>query len=340
MDTQNLYRIPQSPCPVSVPMSVPEPTPTMSTTPATTTTTTVATPTQNATATGTTTSTATQNEPKRKKPAGRSTLFWVHSDPQSATEGSREETLKRIRSHVMSEHNRKKRENTKRHAKTWKHLAFQPVENNSPAGPKKAAAAPAPAPAAVATTPGPVAAPATTVELGAVVRKNPAKRRDQRVERGSVVEETIPWPIGGLDPFSVSHTQLSDRMCRHLQHCRFPSLSPLFIPLVSLSLSLCMNANGQSSGLLHDKHTPSNIARARNSNLTGHRWCRETRLCCTRRSAWRPRTQHCRRASSPCSIRARNPRVGWCWTPSTIAGRLFGWLTRACLTPSRLPVMS
>ncbi|PWY79901.1 hypothetical protein BO83DRAFT_375844 [Aspergillus eucalypticola CBS 122712] len=65
--------------------------------------------------------------------AGKSTLFWVHTDPQSVSEGTREETLKRIRSHVMSEHNRKKRlENTKRYkSKTWKHLAFQPVETTA-----------------------------------------------------------------------------------------------------------------------------------------------------------------------------------------------------------------
>ncbi|KAL2813574.1 hypothetical protein BJX63DRAFT_431915 [Aspergillus granulosus] len=65
---------------------------------------------------------------------GRSTLFWVHNDPQSVAEGTREETLKLIRSHVMSEHNRKKRlENNKRYkSKAWKHLAFQPVETAAP----------------------------------------------------------------------------------------------------------------------------------------------------------------------------------------------------------------
>lgn len=229
MDTQNLYRIPQSPCPLSVSVPVPEPTPAMSMPTATpvpvpgpaTTAAPPQPPVQNAPQHA-----ADKNEPKRKKPAGRSTLFWVHSDPQTATEGSREETLKRIRSHVMSEHNRKKRENTKRHAKTWKHLAFQPVDNAgpAPAGSRKASvSAPVSVPAS-ASAPAPVAAP-PVVAPGAVVRKNPPKRRDQRLDRGSIVgEETIPWPIGGLDPFSVSHTQLSDRMCRHLQHCK--SLSP------------------------------------------------------------------------------------------------------------------
>ncbi|KAL5338403.1 hypothetical protein BJX70DRAFT_203393 [Aspergillus crustosus] len=77
---------------------------------------------------------------------GRSTLFWVHNDPQSVAEGTREETLKLIRSHVMSEHNRKKRlENNKRYkSKAWKHLAFQPVETaaSSSAPPASASAPP------------------------------------------------------------------------------------------------------------------------------------------------------------------------------------------------------
>ncbi|KAF7115293.1 hypothetical protein CNMCM5793_001929 [Aspergillus hiratsukae] len=78
---------------------------------------------------------------------GRSTLFWVHTDPQSVSEGTREETLKRIRSHVMSEHNRKKRlENTKRYkSKTWKHLAFQPVETTGSNSSTTAVSATAPA---------------------------------------------------------------------------------------------------------------------------------------------------------------------------------------------------
>ncbi|EED16352.1 hypothetical protein TSTA_014430 [Talaromyces stipitatus ATCC 10500] len=64
-----------------------------------------------------------------KTGGSRSPLFWVNSDPQTVRKGSREETLKRIRSHVMSEHNRKKRlENTRRYnkSKTWKNLAYRP----------------------------------------------------------------------------------------------------------------------------------------------------------------------------------------------------------------------
>ncbi|KAE8550565.1 hypothetical protein EYB25_006793 [Talaromyces marneffei] len=67
--------------------------------------------------------------PQQKTGNSRSPLFWVNSDPQTVQKGSREETLKRIRSHVMSEHNRKKRlENTRRYnkSKTWKNLAYRP----------------------------------------------------------------------------------------------------------------------------------------------------------------------------------------------------------------------
>jgi hypothetical protein len=66
---------------------------------------------------------------QQKTGSSRSPLFWVNSDPQTVQKGSREETLKRIRSHVMSEHNRKKRlENTRRYNKnkTWKNLAYRP----------------------------------------------------------------------------------------------------------------------------------------------------------------------------------------------------------------------
>lgn len=68
------------------------------------------------------------SQPQQPK-SGKSPLFWVNSDPQTVQKGSREETLKRIRSHVMSEHNRKKRlENTRRYnkSKTWKNLAYRP----------------------------------------------------------------------------------------------------------------------------------------------------------------------------------------------------------------------
>ncbi|KAH8700894.1 hypothetical protein BGW36DRAFT_291974 [Talaromyces proteolyticus] len=74
------------------------------------------------------TTVSAQVRPPRKA-NGRSPLFWVNADVQSVKGGSREETLKRIRSHVMSEHNRKKRlENTRRYNKnkTWKNLAFRP----------------------------------------------------------------------------------------------------------------------------------------------------------------------------------------------------------------------
>ncbi|OQD87255.1 hypothetical protein PENANT_c006G05815 [Penicillium antarcticum] len=89
---------------------------------------------------------ATRNAPaKVRKPrkantnaSGKSTLFWVNSDPQTAAEGTKEETLKSIRSHVMSEHNRKKRmESTKQYNKDkWRQTPYQtPAGALASAGP-------------------------------------------------------------------------------------------------------------------------------------------------------------------------------------------------------------
>lgn len=196
---------------------------------------------------------------------GRSTLFWVHTDPQSVSEGTREETLKRIRSHVMSEHNRKKRlENTKRYkSKTWKHLAFQPVETTS-SNSSSATAASAPAPSSASSSP---AFEQNTTTSSPTI---PSTQHDQRAEqehdqgqpqikeeegqfelavtkRNDNVESygvgapsqtqsvdpeqsrsSPPWDglgQGGKDPFNTLHTPLSDRMYRHLQHCKPTRLS-------------------------------------------------------------------------------------------------------------------
>ncbi|EDP54067.1 hypothetical protein AFUB_021170 [Aspergillus fumigatus A1163] len=197
---------------------------------------------------------------------GRSTLFWVHTDPQSVSEGTREETLKRIRSHVMSEHNRKKRlENTKRYkSKTWKHLAFQPVETTS-SNSSSATAASAPAPSSASSSP---AFEQNTTTSSPTI---PSTQHDQRAEqehdqgqpqikeeegqfelavtkRNDNVESygvgapsqtqsvdpeqsrsSPPWDglgQGGKDPFNTLHTPLSDRMYRHLQHSQ---TSPLIL---------------------------------------------------------------------------------------------------------------
>ncbi|KNG82982.1 hypothetical protein ANOM_009112 [Aspergillus nomiae NRRL 13137] len=175
---------------------------------------------------------------KPRKPSnasgGRSTLFWVHSDPQSAAQGTREETLKRIRSHVMSEHNRKKRlENTKRYkSKTWKHLAFQPPET---AASSSAASTPlASAPGDSQEVPLKVSqseqqgaslenalagdAPGFVAALTENYHDVDASSHSQSL---AVVQDHSPLAYlgpGGNDPFNVFHTRLTDRMARHLQY--------------------------------------------------------------------------------------------------------------------------
>lgn len=163
---------------------------------------------------------------------GKSALFWVHMDPQSVSEGTREDTLKRIRSHVMSEHNRKKRlENTKRYkTKTWKHLAFQPVETTAAAG---------------QTGPSRISSFSTESPNSPSVKRedddpssdavgfpasSSAAASSEGNDAGAVVDTLAaanenPWAYlgaGANDPFSMTHTPLSDRMLRHLQHCKLP----------------------------------------------------------------------------------------------------------------------
>jgi hypothetical protein len=212
-------------------------------------------------ATATTTSTDRNAPTKIRKPrkaanasAGKSTLFWVHSDPDSAAGGTKEETLKRIRSHVMSEHNRKKRlENTKKYkGKSWKHLAFQPPET---------------IPGGMGPPRPPVSTPSSSSSssrLGSQVSESPPLK-NELVPTTSAVEyyppvpaETATWTeqtwsedswedsnydgVDGVvgfsttsqryspwsyvgsgvhDPFNTGHTQLTDRMMRHLQNCWF-----------------------------------------------------------------------------------------------------------------------
>lgn len=179
--------------------------------------------------------------------AGKSTLFWVHTDPQSAAGGNREETLKRIRSHVMSEHNRKKRlENTKRYkSKSYKHMAFQPPETTRGAhSPPR----PPPPPSASSSSPsssdsgcrshlvenmradqGSVSSTSATVDY---YNASPAETWDEsRDDNG--FDEVVGFPArtspaslwsyvgtGAGDPFNTGHTQLTDRMMRHLQNCK------------------------------------------------------------------------------------------------------------------------
>lgn len=216
-------------------------------------------PTQTPTTTTTTTTTADRNAPSKvRKPrkvanasAGKSTLFWVHTDPDSAASGTKEETLKRIRSHVMSEHNRKKRlENTKKYkGKSWKHLAFQPPETIP------GAAGPPRPPASTPST------SSSSSRWGSHVSESPPSKQeivptttaveyyppattatetwacqgwsedawddgsyDKVVGYPTKASRYSPWSYvgsGAHDPFNTGHTQLTDRMMRHLQNCLF-----------------------------------------------------------------------------------------------------------------------
>lgn len=192
-----------------------------------------------------------RNVSKVRKPrkaanaSGKSTLFWVNSDPQSAAGGTKEETLKRIRSHVMSEHNRKKRlENKKQYkGKSWKHLAFQPSETipggvGPPRPPVTAAEDRDSASTGVnasASTSNIIHATenryvsqelvpvSTTTDYYHTV---PTESWDESVYDEVVGYQTQPSPVwayvgsGAHDPFNTGHTQLTDRMMRHLQNCQ------------------------------------------------------------------------------------------------------------------------
>ncbi|KAJ5172006.1 hypothetical protein N7492_004599 [Penicillium capsulatum] len=180
---------------------------------------------------------------KNANASGKSTLFWVNSDPQTASGGTKEETLKRIRSHVMSEHNRKKRlENKKQYkGKTWKQPAFQPSETiPGGVGPPRppstdenevgAAASATTQPVEdVYTKQDPVKQGVATQELVPVSATAdysnavPADAWHETGYDGVVGYQTQPTSIwsylgwGAHDPFNTGHTQLTDRMMRHLQ---------------------------------------------------------------------------------------------------------------------------
>ncbi|KAL4990283.1 hypothetical protein BDW68DRAFT_44832 [Aspergillus falconensis] len=193
---------------------------------------------------------------------GRSTLFWVHNDPQSVAEGTREETLKLIRSHVMSEHNRKKRlETNKRYkSKAWKHLAFQPVEtaaSSSTAASTTATAPPtessrqpsrrtsrnSPRPAQSSSSSSESPSPGdqsmkeepNRVDVGheyPLIPEGPVDNYGLQTESQAlaIVQDPSPYTYvgqGTSDPFSTMHTPLSERMYRHLQHflCKLTRLA-------------------------------------------------------------------------------------------------------------------
>lgn len=205
------------------------------------------------------TSTAERNgSSKIRKPrkvtntaVGKSTLFWVNTDPESASGGNKEETLKRIRSHVMSEHNRKKRlESTKRYkTKSYKHPVFQKPETFPGAlGPSQ----PPEAPASSSSSSSPGSRRSSHVaETGPASQQLvhststafdhycsvPVEVWDEWRD-GSSIDEVVEisarqaapslWSYvgsGAHDPFNTGHTQLTDRMMRHLQNCKISRAS-------------------------------------------------------------------------------------------------------------------
>lgn len=194
---------------------------------------------------------------KPRKPAnaatGKSTLFWVNIDSQSASGGTKEETLKRIRSNVMSEHNRKKRlENTKRYkSKSFKHLAFQPPETvpvaSGPPRPPPVASSSSSSSSSSRNSPHVVEqintnqdlVPATSAVAVDYYPGGSVEAWDETWDEswddgnfdgvvGYQARQPAPTPSlwtyigsGAHDPFNTGHTQLTDRMMRHLQNCEY-----------------------------------------------------------------------------------------------------------------------
>jgi hypothetical protein len=170
---------------------------------------------------------------KTRKVAGRrSTLFWVNSDQKSVETGSREETLKRIRSHVMSEHNRRKRlENTRRYkSKTWKSLAFRPGEaNSSERSPTFSDGSMSKdSQWASESDDYPFRSPSLSADEGRtpstqVSRKSSPAATFEVLEWETKSAKGSPWSYVGqgiVDPFVSGLIQLSDRTTGHLQFCK------------------------------------------------------------------------------------------------------------------------
>ncbi|KAJ5912903.1 hypothetical protein N7504_001786 [Penicillium tannophilum] len=172
---------------------------------------------------------------------GKSTLFWVNTDSETASAGTKEETLKRIRSHVMSEHNRKKRlENTKRYkGKTFKHLPFQPPEQiPGGVGPPRPLVLSPPVSSSNASSSSSrkvsqTSEEDTTQELVSTTQAmghfTPASSAEpwEEIEFDGIVgyqnglgapQIWSPLGQGVHDPFNTGHTKLTDRMMRHLQN--------------------------------------------------------------------------------------------------------------------------
>jgi hypothetical protein len=163
--------------------------------------------------------------------AGKSTLFWVNSDQQTAAEGTKEETLKRIRSHVMSEHNRKKRiESTKQYNKSkWKKSPQEPATDTGALVPSGSTPTLITPPASLANSrisdeqdlDVEEIIPTTAIGYPGVS----ATAWDDTGFDGTMVYPPGPsaWSYvgqGANDPFNTGHTQLTDGMMRHLRVCK------------------------------------------------------------------------------------------------------------------------
>ncbi|CAG7948036.1 unnamed protein product [Penicillium nalgiovense] len=162
---------------------------------------------------------------------GKSTLFWVNSDQQTAAAGTTDETLKRIRSHVMSEHNRKKRmESTEQYNKSkWNHSSYQPPTTTPPGA------------LVPAEPPRPSISSSTSLPTSQITDEQELEQVEEVVTSTAVgypATQTASWDdcsFGGTmaypagpsawsyvgqganDPFNTGHTQLTDRMMRHLR---------------------------------------------------------------------------------------------------------------------------
>ena len=198
--------------------------------------------------TGASSSRSMRGKPNTKRsgnaPAKRQSLFWVHSDPQSVAEGAKEDTLKRIRSHVMAEHNRKKRlENTKRHkGQNWESLSFQTVEPSSSSNDGSTNVSThhqSPSSSsgsldmftAASTSSSPTISVSSRFDPGTagditspagIVKRASSRKLSADLMAATAAPTPSPWSYlggGSRDPFDTVHTQLSDNMLQHLQYC-------------------------------------------------------------------------------------------------------------------------
>ena len=180
--------------------------------------------------------------------AKRQSLFWVHSDPQSVAGGAKEDTLKRIRSHVMAEHNRKKRlENTKRPKGSGTGKNLEPLTLQS--------AAMEASPSMDVFSSPPTSATSSHFDLGSddIMSSPVVKNSPPSSSRSGVDVLPSPWSYlgyGARDPFNTMHTALSDSMLKHLQYCK--KLSPPPCGLIRLDVLtvfsyICLNPHGMSA---------------------------------------------------------------------------------------------